>query len=107
MVGLGERAILRCKGAKTASFASWITWSRAFWGICRFLVSVPSCTCDIDIMWGVHANGGVLIMVGLGERPILSRGRGKNFLFCSMDHLVLGVLGVLQIFNEYASLHMC
>ena len=31
---------------------------------------MPSCTCVLNIMQDVHANGGVLIMVGLGERAI-------------------------------------
>ena len=68
MVGLGERAILRCKGAETVSFAPKLTWAWVFWGCCRFLVGKPSCTCVLDIMWDVHANGEVLIMVGIRER---------------------------------------
>ena len=71
MVGLGERAIVSCKTAETASFAAQLTRSWGFWGCCRFLVGMPSCTCEIGILWDVHAHGGVLIMVGLGERAIL------------------------------------
>ena len=48
----------------------------AFWGCCRVLVGMPLCTCDIDIMWDGQANGGVLIMVGLGERAILRLEKG-------------------------------
>ena len=33
--------------------------------------------------------------------------KGLNCQFCGMDHLVLGVLRVLQIFSGYARLHMC
>ena len=50
MVGLGARAIQRCKGAKTASCAAWIPWACVFWGCCGFLVGMPSCTCVLDIM---------------------------------------------------------
>ena len=57
-------------------------------------------------MYCVHANGGGLIMVGLGERPNLRCKRGGICQFCNMDHLVLGVLGVLQIFSGYALLNM-
>ena len=53
-------------------------------------------------MWDVHANGGVLIMVGLGERAILRCERGRNCQFCYKTHWGLGVLGVLQIFSGYA-----
>ena len=46
MVGLGERAILRCKEAETASFAPKLTGAWVFWGCCRFLVGMPSCIGD-------------------------------------------------------------
>ena len=37
---------------------------------------MPSSRCLYDIMQGMHANGGVLIMVGSGEFAILRRERG-------------------------------
>ena len=62
---------VRCKWGKTASFAAWITWARVFWVCCRLSLGMPTYTYLLGTMRDVHANGGVLIMVGLEERAFL------------------------------------
>ena len=64
------------KGAETANFVAKLTRAWVFWGCCRFWLGMPSDRCLYDIIQGMHANGGVLIMVGLGERVILRGERG-------------------------------
>ena len=58
------------KGAKTANFGAWITRASVFSGGCGFSVGMAFCTCLLDGLWGVHANGGVLIMVGSSHSKV-------------------------------------
>ena len=71
MVGLGERAILRCIRGRNCWFCLMDHLVLGVFGTCRFLVGMASCTCVLNTMWNEHGRRGVLLMVGLGERGIL------------------------------------
>ena len=107
MVGLGEQAILRCKGAETVSFAPRLNGAWGFLGVLQILSGHAllhmrskhhlACACQ----WRGANNGGV------GRTSHSKVQRGGNCQFCSKTQWGLGVLGVLQIFSGYALLHMC
>ena len=68
---------------------------------------MPSCTCVLDIMWDMHANGGVLIMVGLGIRAILRCKGAETVSFAPKLTWAWVFWGVLQIFSGYSLLQLC
>ena len=76
MVGFGAQATLRREKGKNCRFGFKFTRAWVLWGCCRFFVGMPSCTCVLNVMWDIHANGRALIMVGVGERAVLRCYRG-------------------------------
>ena len=49
--GIGENALEGQGGVGMHRVPnSMFTWSWVFWGCCRFLLGMSSCTCDLDIM---------------------------------------------------------